>query len=527
MGESEQQSVTDPPDRFPNTEIPETETSLVEHPSEVAPAERMIEGVNDLEAVRKIESAIRSGRIDTSPLPTRPELRRVQHILEGWRLLLPVAILVISVSIPLLAHLGLWDLIDREISTGVTTPPEKAAFLWPSLVYLIPALGLILFAGSIVRIQVHEFMKATRTSGFWVWLIPAAILVLTFVGEVVILFLGTNAPTSARIVMSFTLGLVVLLGLLVNWFVVTATRHDGISGFWPKFQSHMLCLGICVVVVGAGFGILFSLDVRGGVIGDENMPSEQGTADSVTATVDSGSQNDASQLPTIGNAEDEPAQDDLTTADRGSGDGPGLSENQALGIFFVFVWVLIGLGIFWANKAIIWCHDVSAYPAAVSNAIRGTCAGKKKIPKLLASDLGNRLGSALSRSRATELAGYLDAACWAAAGTPQQPEGQLVNIWTASALRSGIQFVYDAPAKSPVSYYMIYVHVVRGVAVQLYKSFSSGAKPLPESLPGDVLVAARRMSFELADLIYRADVQPVLAKHPPAASTGGPPDKTP
>ena len=259
--------------------------------------------------------------------------------------------------------------------------------------------------------------------------------------------------------------------------------------------------------------------MRREVVGEKNMPSATNGVDATAPKAGSVSENGQTQIGNLENSQNELSQDGPATEDAGPGDGSGLSENLTLGIFFVFIWVLVGFGIFWANKAIIWRHAVSEYRTAVSSAMLEASAEKKEFPKAFASDIGNRLGGALSSSRATDSAAYLEAACWALPGTMRQPGNQIVNIWAASALRSGIRFVYDAPAEHPVSYYMIYVHVVRGVATQLYRSFSSVSNMLPEALPGDVLIAARRMSGDIADLIYRADVQSIAAKHPPLDST--------
>ena len=126
---------------------------------------------------------------------------------------------------------------------------------------------------------------------------------------------------------------------------------------------------------------------------------------------------------------------------------------------------------------------------------------------------GNRLGRALARSHATEFAGYLDAACRAATGKSSPPEDPLNKSRLKAALQGGVRYLCAVPDTPRVLYHEIYVQVVQSVADELYQLFSTGTNSALDSLPGDVLIAARQMSIEVADLVYRADIQSILAKH--------------
>ena len=124
-------------------------------------------------------------------------------------------ILIITISIQLLSYFESWDPVGSELSALVTST-ENPGLKWPTPVFLLPAILLILSAVLISSVQMYEFTKATRASGFWASAVPTILLFLALATVVVILVFGIKGSSAGYTAMVAIFVVFLVLALLTN-----------------------------------------------------------------------------------------------------------------------------------------------------------------------------------------------------------------------------------------------------------------------------------------------------------------------
>ena len=470
-----------------------------------------------LAAVQHIGSAIRSASTTLVVLPIRPELRRSRNALIALGLLLPVVILIVTVLIQVLAAFVSWDDLGREGRT-VVSPTASADHKFPAIVYFGPAFALVWFALLTFVIPAYEFTRATTASKGWIYHTPVILISLALIWVGVLLVAGVVDRDLVLTLAGVILVIIVLpFATLVNWLTGVLIGNNPPSKFVYRAVRCAAILVLCVAVVGAGLGMIIGIDARDIGSRDRQNTGEAATSDSERA--EGGSLADVHVgEPSLTS----PLPEAETPSDAEFGQPEDTNPSWTLTGFFLLVGTLTISGVWWSNNMIIRVATVTGYTrvacsvakCAVPNSIRSD----KGVRDRLIVEISGKLGDALSRTRSIEFADYLQAVSPAKPVKSMRQAGGLLNPWMASALRGGIEFACDTSSTERDGYYAIYFHIVHSVAGQLYEQFADCGGPLPRPLPPDVLVAAKRMCEEVADLFYRCKLPSLVKKHVPMAA---------
>ena len=454
-------------------------------------------------AIRRVGSAIRSANTVPVQLPTRPELRRSLRARQLWAMLLPVALLVVATAIQILGRFVSAEDIGDEFAT-LAKQSSDVIYDWHPWVYFIPILLLLGFATLIVVTQLYEFIWSISATGLWIWVLPFALIVIALGLTLITLIEGVEYDPETRATMAYIFVAILIPALVVNWLVVSNHPNREQPGIVRKCLSGLAFSIICAAAVGAGFGALIGMDAR-----DAAQERASGNGEVTVNT----------KLPPDTLDIDENSQ---SRAAGGADEGDDANEVDGnpwftVASFFFFVFALLSTGIWWLTKFFGWRELVSQSTHAVRDvardAVRASMHPRKSAVDAIATDIAVKVGKRLPQSRATESAVYIRDITRVATGSSPAPTNALVDPWLASALREGIASVCEGSGDNRPDYYYIYARAVQGVAEPLYDEFSDVHHLGLESLPADVLIAAKNLATDVADLIYRANIDSVLRKH--------------
>ena len=179
------------------------------------------------------------------------------------------------------------------------------------------------------------------------------------------------------------------------------------------------------------------------------------------------------------------------------------------------------VGMWWYNQTLAWRKIVEAYSNAARTVAQAVVLKQRHDGNAVTAEIAPRrseiLGRAMTVSRATEYAAYLQAANDQFGWAPTRPVAPGINVWLEAGLKGGIRCLSWRRSGNKIygnaeSYYEVYFHVVDGIAGQLYVMVAAARGPALDEIPADLLGAANRMAAEITDIFYRSGMSSVVQR---------------